>query len=60
MGWRPHGVHNASRQSVGAFDDLLAGDYTVVASGSVPAVGTLRITGPEDTVRYDLKVKQLL
>ena len=41
-----------------AFDGLLAGDYTAVASGSVPAVGTLRITGPEDTVRYDLKVKQ--
>lgn len=43
-----------------AFDGLIAGDYTAVTSGSVPAVGALRITGPEDTVRYDLKVKQLL
>jgi uncharacterized protein YfaS (alpha-2-macroglobulin family) len=41
-----------------AFDGLLAGAYTAVASGSVPAVGTLRITGPGDTVRYDLKVKR--
>jgi hypothetical protein len=50
----------ASMDSDGRYvlDGLPEGDYTAVADGFPPAVGTLRITAAEDTIRHDLGVTQ--
>jgi uncharacterized membrane protein YgaE (UPF0421/DUF939 family) len=52
-------VAEADESGQYAFDGLADGEYTALASGFPPAASSLRIAGPETTIRHDIEFKQV-